>query len=328
MGNHMKGQTKLDLIVTHYTEPWTLGQKFFDMLCLQRGINFSDFHVIVVQDGADGIRELDGIEEYPLDIDVLHIPHSGVSVARNAGLKSSKAEWVMFCDFDDMFSCMYSIRRFFENMSNAYDMVYSHIYNEVDESDGTYSLEPIRANDIFIHAKMFRRSFLLDNGITFEPGVSYSEDALFCKTVDTVIDWKRKKEIPEVLYLRAANEDSVCRNEENRLRNARSLFRARCRLAAMYYDHDRIRNFTGTIVKTVFDYYYACIGNAYPIIAWFENDFRAFWKLYKEVFLSADDELLRYENRMAFDEATSKGFITIPEVSFQEWLKQMTNEET
>lgn len=322
----MSKPTKLDLIVTHYKEPWDIGQKFFDMLCLQRGVTFTDFRVIVVQDGSDGKCELDGLKEYPLYIDALHIPHNGVSVARNAGLKNAGAEWVMFCDFDDMFTSMYSLRRFFENMDDAYDLVYSHIYNEVDDDDGNYSLEPIRANDIFVHAKMFRRSFLVENGITFEPGVCYSEDALFCKTADIVIDWKRKKEIPEVLYVRASNPDSVCRNEDNRLRNARSLFRARCKLAAAYYDNGRMRNFTGTIVKTVFDYYYACIGNAYPVIAWFENDFRSFWKLYKDVFLSADDELMRYENRIAFDEATSKGFITIPEVSFREWLKQMTEE--
>ena len=52
----MKGEVytgNLDLIVTHYKEPWSVGKKFFDMLALQRDINFDDVGVILVNDGEE-----------------------------------------------------------------------------------------------------------------------------------------------------------------------------------------------------------------------------------------------------------------------------------
>ena len=42
----------LDIIVPHYKEPWEVGRPLFEMLALQRGVSFSDFRVILVNDGS------------------------------------------------------------------------------------------------------------------------------------------------------------------------------------------------------------------------------------------------------------------------------------
>ena len=315
---------KLDLIVTHYKEPWSVGKKFFDMLALQRGVNFSDFSVIFVQDGKDGEILWDNIDDwYPFDISIINIEHAGVSVARNTGLKEADTEWVMFCDFDDMFSTVYSLRMYFESMSDKYDMVFSSTYNEVEREDGRYRLDTFADNSIFIHGKMFRRLFLVDNNLLFEPGICYAEDTLFCNVVDTVLDPGRKKKINEVLYFRSYVEDSVSKDEKNSFRNAVSLFRMRWKLTAEYYDRGCIKNATGMVVKTILDYYYAVVGKAYPNIEWFEKDFWLFWSMYKDVFLSADHYLISYENNKAINEASQKGYIAIPTVSFYDWLRSM-----
>lgn len=44
----------LDIVVTHYREEWTLGRPFFEVLALQRGIDFGLIHVYLVQDGPIG----------------------------------------------------------------------------------------------------------------------------------------------------------------------------------------------------------------------------------------------------------------------------------
>ena len=43
----------LDIIIPHYTEPWQVGEKLFSILALQRGIVFSSFRVLVVNDGEE-----------------------------------------------------------------------------------------------------------------------------------------------------------------------------------------------------------------------------------------------------------------------------------
>ena len=42
----------LDLIITHYKSPFSLGKPFFDMVGLQRNIDFNDVGVILVNLGA------------------------------------------------------------------------------------------------------------------------------------------------------------------------------------------------------------------------------------------------------------------------------------
>lgn len=44
----------LDIIIPHYKEPWETVKYGFEMLALQRLVNFDDIHVYLVQDGEEG----------------------------------------------------------------------------------------------------------------------------------------------------------------------------------------------------------------------------------------------------------------------------------
>lgn len=312
---------KLDLIVTHYAEPFQVGKKFFDMLCLQRGIRFSDFNVIVIQDGEDG--ELDWeqcFRAYPYNIQVRAIEKAGVSAARNAGVRASDAEWVIFCDFDDTFTSIHSIRRFMEAMSDGVDLVYSHLYGEQEEDEG-YRLEEYFQNDTFIHGKMFRRQFLIDNDLWFEEGCTFSEDTLFCHVMNIALDRRRVCEIPEKLFTHCWYPGSVCRSFERNFRNAVGLFVARKALIRAYHDRGCMKNYMATVVKTALDYYYAITSGGYPEPEWFERDFWDFWLTYRDVFETAEPDIVAYENDLSFHEATHKGFVRIPSISFWDWIE-------
>ena len=149
---------KLDIIMPHYKEKWEIGRKFFQMLDLQRGIDFSDFRVIIVNDGEERHLpdELFANRAYAV---VQHdIPHGGVSAARNAGLKASDAEWVMFCDFDDMFTNVYALRDILNVVpTNDFDMLWAEIISEDVLKTGEMVLHPRHENVVFIHGKLYRR---------------------------------------------------------------------------------------------------------------------------------------------------------------------------
>lgn len=99
----------LDIIVTHYDEPWETGAKFFQMLDIQRKVDFQQIRVILVNDGEEHSLPSEYFEGRPYRVTQISIPHAGISAARNAGIEKATAEWICFCDFDDMFADVYSL---------------------------------------------------------------------------------------------------------------------------------------------------------------------------------------------------------------------------
>ena len=125
----------LDIIVTHYKEPFNVGKKMFDMIGLQRCIDFEQIRVVVIHDGTDPFPK-EKFADYPYQVEQIAIPHGGVSNARNAGIDNCKAKWIMFCDFDDSFTSIYSLREILNVLNtDNYDMLWCKISAE-DYVDG------------------------------------------------------------------------------------------------------------------------------------------------------------------------------------------------
>lgn len=64
---------------------------------------FYDFEIILIDDGSsDGSEKIcDKYADIHNNITVYHIPDSGVSKARNIGIKHAQGEWIAFIDSDD-----------------------------------------------------------------------------------------------------------------------------------------------------------------------------------------------------------------------------------
>ncbi len=63
-----------------------------------------DFEVLLVDDGnePDYAAMLDGLAETYLLLRVFHLPHGGVSAARNFGMGKAQGEYILFVDADDI----------------------------------------------------------------------------------------------------------------------------------------------------------------------------------------------------------------------------------
>ncbi len=153
----MKGEIytgSLDLIITHYKEPWELGKPMFDMLALQRNISFDDVGVILVNDGEENELPAECFEGYPFEISQMSIPKGGVSRARNAGLDASTADWVMFCDFDDSFSSLFGLHLIFAAMQEgSCDTLWSAFTEESVDDNGVVHLFAHERDCVFVHGK-------------------------------------------------------------------------------------------------------------------------------------------------------------------------------
>ena len=175
----------LDIVITHYKEPWEICRKQFIMLDMQRRVDWKDIRVTVINDGGHRLPEecLAGLS-YP--IEQLDIPHGGISAARNAGIEHATEPWIMFCDCDDCFSNIYALEDYINvikgEYAEKYDMMWATCYEE-SENARYVSLIPNVRVFVFCHGKIYNRQFLIDQGIRFDTAMKMNEDSCFNATI-------------------------------------------------------------------------------------------------------------------------------------------------
>ena len=94
---------RLQILVPQYDETDEIIKPLLDSIAIQQNVDFKDIGVIITNDGSDVKLSDDFLNSYPFKIEYYQNDHEGVSATRNYCLKKSKADYVMFCDADDMF---------------------------------------------------------------------------------------------------------------------------------------------------------------------------------------------------------------------------------
>ena len=210
---------KLDIIIPHYREPVSIMDPMLGILKLQRNVDFNDFRVLVINDGEDIEMPDDFGADCPFEVEVISIPHAGVSAVRNKGMEYSKAEWVMFCDADDAFLTTISIMTFMRYMTEDKVCVCSAFYEESriwENGNVRMNLVWHAGKDwIFVHGKAFRRQWLIDNRIFFRDDITTHEDAYFIALTKYHLAKRDAVYINIPLYLWQCNPVSVTRVHRN-----------------------------------------------------------------------------------------------------------------
>lgn len=218
----------LDFIVPHYNEPWETGKAFFEMLAMQKGVDFEQIRVLLIHDGTVAFSD-DLFKPFPYEVVQYCVPHKGVSAARNFGMDKAEAKWVCFCDFDDHYSDVYALKMVLDLLgTDDFDLLWNPIWME-DFNNGSLRIYPLtRFNMIFVHNKYMRLDFLRANELRFNEELSYSEDSSFLAVMNILLEQRRIGEIktPCPLYTWAYRKGSCTTDEGNRKRNIEHLFNA------------------------------------------------------------------------------------------------------
>lgn len=153
----------------------------------------TDSEIICIDDGSQDAT-LSRLQEYAQDYDQLHIiahEHMGVSAARNAGLKLARGKYVVFVDSDDLFTAdFYPV--FLKQLKKNPDIILEDVQGIKDECyqerlTEKERLEAMKINLRFgsvslswgIGSRIYKRSFLLEKQLVFDPQIVVSEDMLF-----------------------------------------------------------------------------------------------------------------------------------------------------
>lgn len=321
----------LDIIITHYNEPWSDCRKMFEMLKMQRGVEWNEARVILVQDGDDDQLDMGRITRvYPFVSMVIQLPKGGVSIARNEGLEYADAEWVMFCDVDDCFYSVDSLNRILESIRQAgekADLIWSDIWIEMETPEGKWIKRKKEWNTVFIHGKVYRRKFLMDHGIRYDPELCYSEDAMFNALVAMEIDQHRIAKMPETVYMWCFRKGSASNYNGGDAKRNLSLYRKRVKLSEAYQERGRTYDAKAAAVRTLLDYYWElngqdeCAGHTREEwIALLRKDILERWPgAIMDISMKDRAELFRITK----EEATAKRYVRDGMPGPEEWLAEI-----
>ena len=204
---------KLQLLIPQYEETEEVIKPLLDSIALQQNIDMKDIGVIIANDGSEVILSESFVNSYPFKVEYLICDHRGVSATRNACLDAATADYVMFCDADDMFFNMCGLYIIFREMAGDGFNVMISAFTE--ESRDPKTKEPVYINheldSTFVHGKVYRRSFLENNKIRWNDSLTIHEDSYF-----NILAQKCTKEVKycqQPFYLWVWRDASVCRHD-------------------------------------------------------------------------------------------------------------------
>lgn len=164
----------------------------------KQGLDDADFEVIIVNDGStDRSMEMiaDIIQQHN-NINVINQENQGLSVARNNGIAAAKGEFILMPDSDDLLIENSVPPLLSTALSQKADLIVADFMNMTDEEIEQFKsldqqtmifkeksgeqlfLEDLNPYQCYVWRTLFRREFLLENHLTFVPGI-YIQDVPF-----------------------------------------------------------------------------------------------------------------------------------------------------
>lgn len=206
---------KLQILIPQYKETNEVIRPLLDSIAIQQNVPMNEIGVIICNDGSDTFLTDGFLKSYPFQIDYYKEPHRGVSATRNACLDHATADYVMFCDADDMFANVCGLWIVFREMDidNGFDSLVSVFIEETRNPENKE--EVIYTNhemdSTFVHGKIHRRQYLLDKNIRWNDRLTIHEDSYFnilCQNLSINVKYCQTP-----FYLWKWRDDSVCRHD-------------------------------------------------------------------------------------------------------------------
>lgn len=203
---------KLQILIPQYKETEEVIKPLLDSIAIQQNIDMNEVGAVICNDGTDVLLSDEFLNSYPFAIEYHKCPHRGVSATRNACLDYATADYVMFCDADDMFYNACGLYIIFREITDGFDSLVSAF---VEETRHPLTKEPLYINhdmdSTFVHGKVHRRKYLLNEGIRWNDALTIHEDSYFnclCQKLSANV-----KYCPSPFYLWRWRDESVCRHD-------------------------------------------------------------------------------------------------------------------
>lgn len=217
---------KLQILIPQYTETDEIVKLLLDSIALQQKVDFNEVGVIICNDGSDVFLTDELLNKYPFTVEYHKEPHRGVSGTRNACLDYATADYVMFCDADDLFHNMCGMWMLFREMETGFDSLVSCFVEESkvpqdipanpqvgqpEMKKGDTVFINHEMDSTFVHGKVHRRGYLLEKKIRWNDKLTIHEDSYFNILCQNLSENVKYCQTP--FYLWKWRDASVCRHD-------------------------------------------------------------------------------------------------------------------
>ena len=321
---------KLQILVPQYTETDEVVKPLLDSIAIQQSVDLAnDVGVIIVNDGSGVYLSEELLTGYPFKIEYYKNEHKGVSATRNACLDHAEAEYVMFCDCDDMFFNACGLWIIFREMKKGFNtMVSMFVEEQKNRETGEMFYINHERDTVFVHGKVHRRQYLIDQNIRWNDNLTIHEDSYFNILCQSLSEHVIYGESP--FYLWKWRDASVCRHDPKYiLKTYNNLIDSQDALIQEFERRGKpelAENFVGSMV---FDAYYTMNkpewidqeNKAYRNAV--EERFKDFFKLHK-----AEWDGIKSDKRMRISNAVRMRSVSegmqMEQITIDDWLKQIT----
>lgn len=157
---------------------------------------FQDFEIVIVNDGSkdDSVKVVESIQDDRINL--LHQKNSGVSVARNKGIKEAKADYVAFLDADDLWlpEFLQTIYELIQNYPDARLYATAYKKRKANGKESCINIQALPSKDyvgvipnyfesivkgdnlVCSSATCIPKKVFIENDIWFPVGEKYGED--------------------------------------------------------------------------------------------------------------------------------------------------------
>lgn len=156
---------------------------------INQNIPYDNFEIICVDDGStDGSKEI--LEKYAEEFNNIIVSYqvnSGVSSARNKGLKHAEGKYIWFVDADDFIApdILEGLKKIAINTNadriklESYSFECDLSLNEQEKLFEKTLVSNAPYKEVLATRTLYKREYLLENNISFPEGVCYGEDGVF-----------------------------------------------------------------------------------------------------------------------------------------------------
>lgn len=196
---------EIDIIIPVYNSNSTLPKALNSINNL---VNKNETKIYIIDDGSTESYE-DTINTYGKNLDILYFKldtNKGPGYARNYGINVSNGKYIIFLDSDDYFAKKSSVKRLYDSIENSeFDEIRSSFKRISGDSEMVF-----QEDNLGVHGKIYRRSFIKDNNIKFSNTRSF-EDTYFNTLI--FINNGNIKDIDDMTYYWCDNVDSLTNTE-------------------------------------------------------------------------------------------------------------------
>lgn len=322
---------KLQILVPQYKETDEVIKPLLDSIAIQQNVDMNQIGVIIVNDGSDVKLSQDFLKSYKFKIEYYENEHLGVSATRNACLDHAIADFVMFCDADDMFYNACGLWLLFREMQIGFDGLVSVFIEETrNPMNGEIVYINREMDSTFVHGKVYRRRYLLDNGIRFNPKLTIHEDSYFNCLAQKCSQNVKYCQTP--FYLWRWRDDSVCRHDPKYiLKTYNNMLDSNTELVKEFQRRKKQQDAEFYSVAMIYDAYFTMNkkewlnqeNQEYRLNT--ERRFKDYYLEFKKLFESVDEQvkaqiIVSIKNRF-FQEG-----LLMESITFDDWIKHVEND--